>query len=300
MEQLGEFFRITDFLKKAGIDFICLKGPLLSQRIYGDPAWRTYNDFDLLIEPESIEESLKLLETIGYQICYVEIPKSDCRKEFFFRNLNEVVLHNANNKVNLELHWRLFSTRILDEQSLKKILEKHKDTIELSGRAFQVFSKELELLYLLIHGGGAHSYRRLKWLVDIKDFLEKVTFNEKVFMGLVKQFKAIRLLNLTNALLLHFFPLAKSLPGEKKARKSLVRFCLDQISAEKDEEFRNIPVFLKRLRFTTGVFPGWKYKFSVFKKYLLATDSINSKYIPCIPILYFLIGPFWKRWRGFR
>ena len=300
MEQLREFFRITDALKEAGIEFICLKGPWLSERIYGDPTWRSYNDFDFLIESNSLEKSLQLLCTIGYRVCYVEIPKGNCRKDFFIKNLNEVMLHNTQTKVNVEIHWHLFSTRISDESNLKQILKNNTEKIYLSGRGFNVFSNELELLYLLIHGGGAHSYRRLKWLVDIKDFLEKVVINKEVFLDLVKQFKAMRLVTLTNTLLFHFFPETKGVPGNNSGRKSLVRFCLDQIAAEKDEEFRNIHVFIKRFWFTMGVFPGWKYKLSVIKKYLLATDSINSKYIPCIPLLYYLIGPFWKLFRGFR
>lgn len=300
MEQLREFFLITDALKEAGIEFICLKGPLLSQRIYGDPTWRSYNDFDFLLESKNLEKGLKLFNTIGYRVCYVEIPKSNCRKEFFFKNLNEIMLHNTHTKVNVELHWRLFSTHIPDELNLEQVIKEHTRLIDLSGKRFKVFSNELELLYLLIHGGGAHSYRRLKWLVDVKDFVETLVFKEEVFLGLVKQFNAIRLVSLTNTILFHFFPQTKGLPGERFGRKSLVTFCLDQIAAEKDEEFRNISVFIKRFWFTMGVFPGWKYKLSVIKKYLLATDSISNKNIPCIPLLYYLIGPFWKLFRGFR
>jgi len=299
MEQLREFFRITDALKEAGISFICLKGPLLSQRIYGDPAWRIYNDFDFLIEPGGINEVLTIMDNMGYSSTDFQIPSSKKRKVFLIKYLNELMVYNSQKNTGVEIHWRLFSGRIVKQNDLKSIIDNNFSGLSIGGRSFKVFSPELELLYLIMHG-GFHAYRRMKWLLDIKDFLENVPYNEDMFVELTQKLRAMRLITLTNALLQYFFPGSKQLPANQKVRRLHLAFCLQEINTEKDEDTKSLRVYFQRFRFALGVIPGLKYKLSVIKNNLLATDSINSKYIPCVPFIYFLIGPFWKLWRGFR
>jgi hypothetical protein len=51
--------------------------------------------------------------------------------------------------------------------------------LSFAGRTFTVLNPELDLLYLVIHG-GLHGFFRLKWLVDIKIFWRKLLLTKKI------------------------------------------------------------------------------------------------------------------------
>ena len=136
--------------------------------------------------------------------------------------------------------------------------------------------------------------------MDVKDFLERVEYDEGRFLELARQLKASRMMALTNALLEHFFPGAPLLPFRQAPKQSALRFSLREIHTPTDAETKSLRVYLRRLRFALGAFPGWRYKRSVIQSHLLATDALASKYLPPIPLLYYLVGPFWKLFRGFR
>jgi hypothetical protein len=49
------------------------------------------------------------------------------------------------------------------------IVSENLQEIVFSGRKFTILNRELELLFLLLHG-SRHGWERLKWLVDINDY----------------------------------------------------------------------------------------------------------------------------------
>ena len=61
--KVAEFIKVTDLLRAGGIDFIPLKGPLLSFRLYGDATTRRYGDIDILVDPASMEFSINSFTT---------------------------------------------------------------------------------------------------------------------------------------------------------------------------------------------------------------------------------------------
>ncbi|MEE4177363.1 MAG: nucleotidyltransferase family protein [Bacteroides sp.] len=299
LAKLNVFLGVSRLLTEAGIAFIPLKGFLLSQRIYGDPSYRITGDFDLLIKPQKVSEAIRVLLKNGYQPEAFTLPQDKACQRRVLRMINECSLVHKETGINIELHWRLFGSDLVSTKTLDAIIDDKLEETQLAGQAFRQFNPEIELLYLVVHG-GFHAYRRLKWLVDIKTYLERVRFDEARFLELAKSLNAFRLIALTNALLEHFFPGSRLLPSSQPPRKPPFRFCLQEIHTTTEEETKSIRIYLQRLHFALDAFPRWRYKLSVIKNNLLATDSINSKYIPCIPLLYYLIGPFWKLFRGFR
>ncbi|TVQ01115.1 MAG: hypothetical protein EA359_14560, partial [Balneolaceae bacterium] len=51
LNKLSQFFDLTSEFDKHNLWYVNLKGPLLSQRIYDDPAVRIWRDFDFLTKP---------------------------------------------------------------------------------------------------------------------------------------------------------------------------------------------------------------------------------------------------------
>src|SRR5204862_1630752 len=50
----------------AGLAPLALKGPVLSERLYGDAALRRATDLDLLVRPDDLETALGVLRSLGY------------------------------------------------------------------------------------------------------------------------------------------------------------------------------------------------------------------------------------------
>ena len=56
-------------LERAGIEVVALKGPLLAERIYADPALRASPaDLDFLVRPERLDEAVGVFTTMGYTL----------------------------------------------------------------------------------------------------------------------------------------------------------------------------------------------------------------------------------------
>jgi hypothetical protein len=49
----------------AGLEWLALRGPALSQQIYGDPGLRTFRDLDLLVRGDRLEEAVAMAGWFG-------------------------------------------------------------------------------------------------------------------------------------------------------------------------------------------------------------------------------------------
>ena len=300
MLQVFKFLDITEELTDAGIEFIALKGPLLSHRIYNDSTYRCYNDFDFLIGIPSLENTIEVLKKNGFQTIIYDFPEDECRRKILHKHMNEIHLFNKDTNIGIDLHWQLFSGgRFINEKTLNQVIASNQTIITFQQRQYKVFSIEFELLYLIIHG-GLHSWRRLKWLTDIRDILLSLDFDEEVFQSLVKKLNAHRLVAVCNELLKIYFPGTRLLPCSHAPSKNLLNFALYSINMEKDEQKQSVTEYLKTLWSNSQAFPGPGYKISLLKQQFFATDLAASKWIPCSTLLYYLFSPFYKIIRGFR
>lgn len=169
MKLTSELLRIAKQFQKENLPFISFKGPLLAQRIYGDLNLREPRDLDLLIPEEHLVRAHELLLQQGYQLCF---PKrfppylslyTGYQKDFSY--------FHPEKRIILELHWRLFNNRHDFIFPMERIFDSP-ETEFLSGLSFAKMPAEIELLYLL-HHGATHSWQRLCWLLDIKQYLAR-------------------------------------------------------------------------------------------------------------------------------
>ena len=272
MFQVSEFIKLSDEFRKAAVPFIPLKGPMLSYRLHKDPSYRYSNDLDFLVPKKAVKNAIFTLEKNGYLPCFFSWPDNPTKERIFIRLSNQLLFIHPEKQINVEIHWKLFKPEITNPDILSKVLSSNKDQIEFNDRKFEVFSNELELLYLIIHG-GLHAWVRLKWLIDIKDFIEMVPFDAEKFQQLVLQLNACRMVSLCNTTLEKYFPDCSLLPWEF-VRNTTKRgnFAIAQIE---DKNYYDKP-FLKEIRmdwFRLNSFRGFRYKLSLisvifFDKYL--------------------------------
>jgi hypothetical protein len=289
MARMAEFIAITDDFVAAGLDFVCFKGPLLSQRLYGDATYRRYRDFDFLFDIPTAEIAYKLLVKKGYIPDDYKIPDEEgSHKKQFFKHIRDISLYNSEKNICIEIHWKLFAGSFLPLEKLQRIISSNLSEISLAGRPFTVLNPELDLLYLVIHG-GLHGFFRLKWLIDIKDFLEKVPVDLEKFQQLTNQLNASRMVALCNEVLIMYFPDSTVLPGKKSAHRNLLNYTIESIGGVNDELSLD---FVKYYPFALAAFPGWRYKINYIHNMLFRSYVVHKKRNSFIPMAYILIVPF--------
>src|SRR6202035_2811780 len=64
----GKLVRLLDLFGAAAIPVIPLKGPALSEYLYGDSALRQFVDLDLLVHRSDVPPAMLLLERQGYRL----------------------------------------------------------------------------------------------------------------------------------------------------------------------------------------------------------------------------------------
>jgi len=288
ISQLGRvarFLEITGELQKSGIWFVPLKGPLLSWRIYGDPTSRLCHDFDFLVKPGELAATIRLLLKSGYQPVTFEWPENKHLQKMILSGLNQYDLFHPIHGLTVEIHWRLFKYPVSDPVTLGNALRDHIRQVHFAGRQFLQFTPEFELLYLCIHG-GIHKWRRLKWLVDVNDFIKRNPVSPERFRQLVVQFQAMRMTGLCNALLRHFFPGDACLPVTHQVPGWVFRSTLALVNNENDTHTSGLPGIFRAFHYRMWAFPDFRYKWGRFLGYFeFSPKDLRHRWIP--PYLFF-------------
>lgn len=186
---VAELHRVIKQLDRAKIAAVALKGPLLGQQYYGDPAARECNDLDILVKPSDVQAAYKILSGMGYKLTEVlwDTPKQESLYHKIFHHYN---LYNANTGIIIELHWRLYSSSRVDRGATENIW-RNLSFQKLAGLQIRVLSKLDTFIYLCVHG-SAHQWKRLFWVLDIVRIIEKegeefvhLAFEKSVARGVV-------------------------------------------------------------------------------------------------------------------
>jgi len=262
LKKLKGFLEVTDALRAAGIAFIPLKGFVLSQKIYGNPSFRFTGDVDLLLDPADIEKAIKVLQKLGFVPSLYPWPSGKKQQQRLIRFRNQFALEDPVNELDLELHWRLFYYPIMPSGELHHLVKENLTSTEIQGRAFRVLSPELDLVFLLIHG-GMHGWRRLKWLVDVHEIARQKLFNERRFSELVATFRAERMLGLYNELIKSWLSPYYTIPDKVKTNSFLIKTAQKKINDSREGEYHSLGSLLGYFRFVITAFPGLTYKLRI-------------------------------------
>jgi hypothetical protein len=159
LSMTAELFRILELFRQSQIECVVAKGPVLSQRAYGEPALRQYADLDLLLRQKDIPRAAEILVAAGRdsRIPHEAIRSGKIPGEYRFRG--------QNSKIILELH----TERTLRYFPLPLPIEKYfhsKTSMSLDGRPVPALSAENEFILISVHG-ATHFWERLMWISDI-------------------------------------------------------------------------------------------------------------------------------------
>ncbi len=154
-------YELLGGLNSEGVETLVFKGPLLARDVYGDLGLRRFMDLDILVRPERVASSARILRELGYRPWFELNPRQE-EALMHFRGVHTYT--RSDGTVQVDLHSRLdvspfamVPTRDLWERSR---------TVFVEDRGCRSFSPEDELLYLCGHGCH-HQWRRLAHVVDV-------------------------------------------------------------------------------------------------------------------------------------
>ncbi|MBL0225859.1 MAG: nucleotidyltransferase family protein [Geobacteraceae bacterium] len=300
LRQGTELLRIAHQFSEHSIELLVMKGILLSQRLYGDPAVRATGDIDLMVRLEDFDRAERLILEAGYR-CISPGDKLTARQKRFHREIGQncEYIHDTTGHY-LEIHWRSY----LWTEEQTALLWECCQSVDWMGGGFKVWDDDSLILFLSYHGAH-HEWSMLKWLSDIA-----VLFSEDrpngwgPLVALAGQLRMRRVLAQT--VLLANWVYGISLPGElrtliaeetsavslaEKALGSLLQSARERSTAGKRLDGLAHAWYLAKLGLPlAGITKSMLIKYSDFKV-LTLPDRLFWLYVPLRPV-------FWL-WRNF-
>lgn len=120
---LSEAAHVSGVLQRAGVTTVCLKGPVLSEWLYGTAGFRRFSDLDILVAPRDLTAAHHALQRHGYQL---PAGMSVNTARSIYRGLGAWPLAHAE-RYPLDLHFRschvsftqtLTAAEVIDESCL--------------------------------------------------------------------------------------------------------------------------------------------------------------------------------------
>ncbi len=153
-----DLINATAALSAAGIPYLTFKGPTESVLAYGNPALRSYDDIDLIVEPADMEAAARVLQSLGYAIPNAGIPPYGIHPV-------QILLHRRETRSAIDLHscWTQFP-RLYDLPFAQAY--RHRLAVDIAGSPVQTLANEERFLFLCLHG-GLHFWGKLNWICDL-------------------------------------------------------------------------------------------------------------------------------------
>lgn len=291
LEKISYFLELAETLQNKDIWFLILKGPILSERIYGDPTTRLWKDFDLLIKPGAVSACVSILQEMGFKHDKVDWPASVKRQKMILHFGKNLEMYHSGKGLSVEIHWKLFEDRLAGSETEWQLIEQNSETTEFSGKTVQRLNFEFELLYLIIHG-SRHSWFRLKWLVDIHDLLKRHSFDEQKFLRLTKKMRAERFVCMCNYVMGEYFPACKHLPCNSSNCNKLGEFAMKEIRKKDVKKKLSFAETVQAIRYRMALSPDFRYKLDVLRLVTFGKLDLTYSRIPDYPIFFYLFRPF--------
>jgi hypothetical protein len=289
IDATGHFLSVTDKLREQNIPFIPLKGALLSYRIYGDPAVRFSHDIDLLIEQDHLDHIMEIMMAEGFILREGAFwPENREMRDLIISFSHHISVVNKKTGTCVEFHWTLLDSLPVSHKKLRALVNANLDKITFAGRSFTVINKELEYLYLLIHG-SRHAWSRLKWLVDINDYPTGELDREK-FSRLAEEMKAGKIISQANALLYTYFNNKTPFDGSKKAPSLFIKKARRYIEGPEIMEASFHDLF-RVICYRFLLFPQFRYKIKYLRGIFFRTDDL-LKLKSSSEIIYYFYRPY--------
>ena len=178
MNEIGKLFA------DQGINTLFLKGPVLAHDLFGDISYRTSKDLDVLIPIDQLDKAQNILKDLGYE--------KESREHIFNEwkwKYNDISFYHDEKQIEVELHYRLNNWPEI-VPSFNELWSRRRISTLTQDPCY--FLSQEDLFYYLVSHGAKHGWSRLRWLMDIKQFMNQ-PINWQVLYQLFKKYKNVHL-----------------------------------------------------------------------------------------------------------
>ena len=273
----------------AGIEFLVMKGLPLSQKLYGDIAFRSSRDIDIMVQPKDLMKCHLTLKKQGFVQRAPSIPLTEENNEIFRKRANQIAYHNSQG-VQLELHWRLFKKKNTISGDTREVWNHTKST-KILDQDFIMLDDRCLFQYLYIHG-ARHQYLSLFWLLDFATCCKNLHQDELEWhVEFAKKNDIDRFLFLSLALTHKLFGLDFGVPYPKNRRLEKQLKLVDRHLRSEIGRESTISNNFKSVAYQMSLKKSFSYKIDYFELY-----SINDYEVLPLPKaltgFYFILRPF--------
>jgi hypothetical protein len=172
LEYTSFLIKIANQFKSNNIKFISFKGPLLSYELYNDVGFRNFNDLDILVNKDDVEEAKKIIENLEFKCIYPMIKLSNRQRKVNYSLSHHYHFKHKQKNIDIELHWSISNPKSFFGVATKDIIT-NSQVVKISGIDIPYLSTIENLVYQAAHG-SIHQWYRLFWLKDFSELLKKV------------------------------------------------------------------------------------------------------------------------------
>lgn len=172
-----ELHLINQKMQAANIPLIVLKGPYLATAVYPHIGQRAIGDLDLLVAPDAVLPTAKLLRESGWQETK-SFTLDSLRK--YRHHLPEFTKPDVNFPI--EIHWNI--VRPLEHNTISPTeLWAQSQQASLNHEAVRTFQPHLQLLHLALHAAYNHQFAfDLRSLCDIALLIQSTQIDWQKFI----------------------------------------------------------------------------------------------------------------------
>lgn len=160
MRVLADLANVAPILDAAGVEWMIVKGPVISERLYPEPGLRAFDDLDLVVQAGSFARAIDALESAGVSIL-------DQNWRLLRREMRGQLHLTLRHGTLLDLHWHLINRdRMQFAIRMEEIFERSR-LVEVAGLSVRTPDVVDTLVHLCVHASlsGAN---RLIWAKDVE------------------------------------------------------------------------------------------------------------------------------------
>ena len=190
-----------------GVIVMPLKGSLLINEYYKNPAIRPMADIDILISEDDETKMAKIMESIGYHL-ELDIPR---HKVYISNsNISSVIGEHPDNPLAIEVHTKICCSIGFDMYDITRHIWENAEPGFLAFKLAMKPSRSMLLMHLFIHTAH-HQYGgslRAIQLYDISKIAELIDLNEwTMFLRIIESLECEKLIYAVIAMADEFMPI---------------------------------------------------------------------------------------------
>ena len=153
-----ELLNVTAALTQAGLPYLTFKGPTESLQAYGDLSLRSFQDIDLLVEPQAFNRACTVLQSLGYEVYGTSSQTHPV-------SATQILLRHRERRLLIDLHSHWTDFPNLFDWSFGDAFDS-RIAVDVAGQPIYTLPDTERLLFLCLHG-GLHIWGRLNWVCDL-------------------------------------------------------------------------------------------------------------------------------------